>query len=216
MERNVSMEEISDGKLYGLNDMVRADCGGCKGCSACCQGMGQSVVLDPLDVHRLSLGLKEEPERILGRAAQLHVHKGLIIPSLKMEGEEERCVFLNQEGRCQVHSFRPGFCRMFPLGRFYEEGGFRYFLQVHECPMEPKTKVKVRKWIDTQDLKRYEQFVIRWHDFQKKVQESLKSQEQAKEVNLYVLREFYLKPYEEGRFYEEFEGRIRGEWEKMG
>ena len=32
MERNVSMDEISDGKLYGLNDMVRADCGGCKGC----------------------------------------------------------------------------------------------------------------------------------------------------------------------------------------
>ena len=40
MERNVSMDEISDGRLYGLNDMVKADCRDCEGCSACCRGMG--------------------------------------------------------------------------------------------------------------------------------------------------------------------------------
>ena len=36
MRRQASLEEISDGHLYGLNDMVKADCGGCSGCSACC------------------------------------------------------------------------------------------------------------------------------------------------------------------------------------
>ena len=41
MERHVSMEEISDGKLYGPGDMVRADCGGCEGCSACCKAWGR-------------------------------------------------------------------------------------------------------------------------------------------------------------------------------
>ena len=40
MKRNVSLEEISDGKLYTSNDMVKADCGDCQGCSACCHGMG--------------------------------------------------------------------------------------------------------------------------------------------------------------------------------
>ena len=34
MERNIRMEEISDGKLYGLNDMVKAGCEDCVGCSA--------------------------------------------------------------------------------------------------------------------------------------------------------------------------------------
>ena len=76
MERNVSMDEISDGKLYGLNDMVRADCGGCKGCSACCKGMGESVVLDPLDLHRLSIGLGETPEKIAGSVLDFHMEKG--------------------------------------------------------------------------------------------------------------------------------------------
>lgn len=28
MERHINLNEISDGKLYNLNDMVRADCGG--------------------------------------------------------------------------------------------------------------------------------------------------------------------------------------------
>lgn len=209
MERHVSMDEISDGKLYGLNDMVRADCGGCKGCSACCRGMGESVILDPLDMHRLSLGLGEAPEKIAGSFLNFHMEKGLIFPCLKMEGQEERCVFLNEQGRCRVHPFRPGFCRMFPLGRFYEDGGFRYFLQVHECPMEPKTKVKVRKWMDTPDLKEYEEFVLLWHKFYKGLQSVLDSQEKARRASLFLLQEFYLKPYSQGRFYEEFKERVK-------
>ncbi len=36
MKREIDWKEISDGKLYSLNDMVKADCGDCKGCSACC------------------------------------------------------------------------------------------------------------------------------------------------------------------------------------
>ena len=48
-----------------------------------------------------------------------------------MNNEKEACYFLNEEGRCSIHSFRPGICRLFPLGRFYEEEGFRYFLQIH-------------------------------------------------------------------------------------
>ena len=51
MRRQVSIEEISDGKLYSANDMVKADCQDCKGCSACCHGMGESIMLDPLDIY---------------------------------------------------------------------------------------------------------------------------------------------------------------------
>ena len=31
MERDIDMKEVSDGRLYGLRDMVKADCGGCQG-----------------------------------------------------------------------------------------------------------------------------------------------------------------------------------------
>ena len=39
MLRECNLDEISDGKKYSINDMVKADCDDCKGCSACCHGM---------------------------------------------------------------------------------------------------------------------------------------------------------------------------------
>ena len=65
MRREVTLEEISDGRLYEANDMVKADCQGCSGCCECCRGMGDSVILDPYDVWQLSRGLKKSPEELL-------------------------------------------------------------------------------------------------------------------------------------------------------
>ncbi len=59
----------------------------------------------------------------------------------------------------------------FPLGRYYEENGFRYFLQVHECQKENRAKVKVKKWLDTPDLKKYEAYIARWHGLLIQLQE---------------------------------------------
>lgn len=212
MRREVSMEEISDGKLYDLNDMVKADCHDCEGCCDCCTGMGESVILDPLDVHRLSVNLKKTPEGLMEKELELDAADGNILPHLRMTGQEERCIFLNEKGRCSIHDFRPGICRLFPLGRFYENGSFRYFLQVHECKKQNRSKIKVKKWIDTPDVKRYEQFVSDWHYFLKDVQEVLynaQDTELIKNLNLYVVNRFYIKPYEEERdFYEQFYERL--------
>ena len=212
MERHIDLREISDGRLYGLNDMVRADCGGCEGCFSCCSGMGSSVVLDPLDIFRLTSGLSLSFQELLAQYLELNVVDGIILPNLKMSGDSERCAFLNGEGRCSIHGFRPGFCRIFPLGRLYEDGSFRYFLQVHECPRENRAKVKVRKWIDTPDLKQYEQFITDWHYFLKEIQDWVRTSEGAggaRELNLYILNEFFVKQYDgQADFYPQFRGRL--------
>ncbi len=213
MLRNVELSEISDGKLYDANDMVKADCHDCEGCCDCCRGMGNTVVLDPLDVHRLSVFLKKTPEELIGREIALDVFDGNILPHLCMTGSGEQCVFLNARGRCSIHQARPGFCRLFPLGRYYENGSFRYFLQVHECPKTNRSKIKVRKWIDTPDVKTYEAFVSDWHYFLKDVQEVLYGTEDTdliKNLNLYVVNRFYMQPYEENRdFYQQFYERMK-------
>lgn len=213
MRREVSLEEISDGKLYEANDMVKADCQDCKGCCDCCQGMGESVILDPYDVYRLSVGLKKTPQQLLETVLELGVADGNILPHLRMTGAKEQCVFLNGEGRCSIHSLRPGFCRLFPLGRYYENGGFKYILQIHECKKPNRSKIKVRKWLDTPDLKQYEKFVADWHYFLLDVQEVLyqnsEDTELIKNLNLYVVNRFYLKPYESGEdFYPQFYARL--------
>ncbi|MBQ6887928.1 MAG: YkgJ family cysteine cluster protein [Lachnospiraceae bacterium] len=211
MKRQVSMEEISDGKLYTLNDMVKAGCNDCKGCSACCQGMGSSIVLDPLDVYRLCKNLGQTFEQLLVEKLELQVVDGIVLPNLKMVGEKEQCAFLNAEGRCSIHAFRPGICRLFPLGRYYENGTFQYFLQVHECKNQNRTKVKVRKWIDTPDVAKYEKFVADWHFFLVDLQEGLEKQpdeNERKRISMGILKDFYLKAFDTDRdFYEQFEER---------
>lgn len=213
MKRNVSLAEISDGRLYGVNDMVKADCHGCQGCSKCCQGMGSSIILDPYDVYRLTIGLHKSMEELLAESVELNVVDGVILPNLKMTGAKESCSFLNQEGRCSIHAYRPGICRLFPLGRYYENGDFQYFLQTGECAGKNPTKIKVSKWIDTPDLTRNREFTNRWHYLLNEVEELVASNEDdtfRKNLNLFVLNNFYLAPFEENRdFYEQFEERYQ-------
>ena len=212
MERDIDMKEVSDGRLYGLRDMVKADCGGCEGCSDCCESMGSTIILDPYDVWRLTKGLKVTFDELLQGKLELNVAEGIILPNMKTDGESERCGFLDEKGRCSIHALRPGLCRIFPLGRYYENGSFQYFLQVHECKKEPKRKVKVQKWIDTPDVKRNERFILDWHYFLKDLTarlEAADSQEYRKTVNLYILKSFYQKPWDAERdFYEQFNERL--------
>ena len=211
MERNIDMSEVSDGRLYGLNDMVKAGCDNCAGCCACCQGMGNSIVLDPYDVYRLTSGLNCRFEDLLINKLDLNVVEGIILPNLKMSGRNESCAFLDEEGRCSIHSIRPGICRIFPLGRIYEDGSFQYFLQVHECKKTNRTKVKVKKWIDTPDIIKNEAFINRWHYFLKEITQKVQGlpEDNVKQMNMYILNAFFVTLYEDRRdFYEQFEERM--------
>ena len=209
MKRQMDMAAISDGKLYNTNDMVKA---GCNGCGGCCKGMGQSIILDPLDMFRMTANLNVTFEMLLQDKIELGVVDGLILPNLKMSGEDERCGFLDSENRCQIHGFRPGICRLFPLGRFYENGGFQYFLQIHECKKNPQVKVKIKKWIEEENLAKQEAFINRWHYFLLDVQKMLDergSDELRKKVSMYILQSFYLEPFPKNMdFFDTFEGRL--------
>ena len=219
MEREINWEEVSDGRFYGMRDMVKAGCNGCQGCSDCCRGMGTSIVLDPLDVFRLTAGLDcSFDDLIKEEQVELNLAEGLVLPNLKMAGEEEQCSFLDEKGRCRVHALRPGMCRIFPLGRFYENRSFRYFIQVHECRKEPKTKVKVQKWIDTPDAKRNEAFITDWHYFLKDLSVKMEQKGEGfqKTVSMFLLKTFYQQPYERERdFYDQFYERLH-EAQKLG
>ena len=212
MKRNVDLAEISDGKLYTENDMAKLGCNDCEGCSACCRGMGESIVLDPLDVYRLTTGLGKSVEELLQVAVELNVVDGVILPNIAMKSGEESCAFLNQEGRCSIHPYRPGICRLFPLGRYYENGDYKYILQINECAKGIRTKVKIDKWIDTPKVKENHAYYVKWHYFLKRMEEvlaSIEDENMVKQLNMVVLQMFFLSPYD-GKvdFYEQFYARM--------
>lgn len=205
------LQEISEGIVYDLDDYAAADCRGCTGCSQCCRGTGDSVLLDPLDVDRLCRYLNKPPALLFDSDLILLDMDGLLVPCLSMEDEDQSCIYLNGD-RCSVYPARPQICRLFPLGRYFGEGKVEYFLQIYECPLENRRKVRVRDWIDTPDPKKYEQFALDWHGFLREVRKALKgpwSQERIWNFNLSLLRLFYFEPYSSERdFYDQFYERL--------
>ena len=233
MSREADLSQISDGKKYHAQDCVKINCNDCKGCSACCKGMGDSIVLDPYDIYNLQKGLNCDFSSLIAqKRIALHVSKGVIVPHLLLSGENEACTFLNESGRCSIHDFRPGFCRLFPLGRAYEEDSFYYFYQVNECTYPNKSKIKIKDWLSIPKLPEYEAYILEWHkiisnleiiisDYQSEAEQTKEAQstemqdkemelihEKISKLNLMFLEIFYVNPYDgNSSFYEQFAQR---------
>lgn len=203
-------------ELYESNKKVRIGCSDCKGCFDCCRGMGNSIILDPFDFYRLGKELSAAPQALLERYAALNVNDGLILPNLRMSGEKEQCVFLDGKGRCGIHRFRPGLCRLFPLGRNYENGRLSYFILEGACSKEgERTKVRIADWIGEESIERYEGFLTDWHYYLKRIKEKTaalpdKAWEGAvKTASVNILEKFFLTPYDcERDFYDQFYERL--------
>lgn len=213
MIRNIGLEDISDGRLYSENDLVRTDTNNCSGCKKiCCIGMGKTIVLDPYDCFRLTSGTGKAFEALVNDNIELNVVDGCILPNIKMQDKTNACSFLNTDNMCSIHRYRPGICRMFPLGRYWEDDEhFHYILQKGECNKDNLTKIKVKKWLGISDTERYNDYIIRWHKYLKKIQRSMKdlSQEEIRTLNLYNLKTFYMKAYvSEDTFFDEVKERI--------
>ena len=188
------LDEISDGKLYDINDMVKADTCGCNGCSDCCHDVGDLVVLTPFDIYEMTKFLDVSFDELLGDKIQLRENNKILLPYLKMKHEDKHCSFLNKEGRCMIHAKRPNICRLFPLGRVYKGDDFKYFLQINNCPKDNLKDVKVSEWVGINDYDKNKKFILDWYKFIKALTFRLKFVRDEKEiddVNKTLLDGFY-------------------------
>lgn len=199
MLREVTMEEISDGRTYELNDMVKADTGNCENCHKCCCGMGNSIVLDPYDITRIIHFTGYSFQQLLDAGyIELNVSDGIILPNIAM-GDNSSCRFLDDKGRCSIHEARPGICRLFPLGRVYLDKGFKYFLQKDECIKGNLSKIKIKKWICQDNIKQYEDYIYVWHCFIRYIGDKMyelrtySEGDKLNEIAMFILNEFYVK-----------------------
>ncbi len=216
MMRTEELSEITDGRLYQASDMVKIGTSGCKGCAECCHVTEDTIKLDPWDIYHLQSGTHLTFQELLaGGYIALGVVDALVMPHIAQSAEGENgkgCRFLGPDERCTIHGFRPGFCRMFPLGRLWrEDGDFSYILQVHECSRRV-TKVKIRKWLEIEDLPVYEEYVRIWHSFLTEVRQtisSISSEALRSKLCTYLLGCFYAEEWETDRsFYDQFEERM--------
>ena len=170
-----------DQKFYDVSDMAKICSPACNGCGKCCHAMTDTIHLDPYDINALENGLHQSFPELLNRGSiAFHEEDGLILPHLRMEDTREgegrgRCTFLSEDGRCSIHEFRPGYCRLFPLGRNYETSThtFQYFVVGGGCDMPGRYKVRINKWLGIPNLPRYESFVSEWHYYIRDIKEKI-------------------------------------------
>ena len=195
-------------RYFRSGDLARLSSPACEGCGDCCRGMGDTIVLDPYDAHCLAAGLGKPFAEMIGDSVELHVENGVILPHLAMK--KDACSFLGEDGRCRIHLFRPGICRLFPLAREFGEDSVRYFVLPGACPMSGRSKVRIDRWIGIPDMDQYENFKLSWHRFLKKAEAFAVrlSHEEQEKLSLFLLETFFLRPYEDD-FYLLIDRRIK-------
>lgn len=208
MKQQRTLEEISDGKIYDISDKVKADTRGCDGCSACCHGVGDLVMLTPFDIFEIVRAAGQDFEALMEDKMTWREEKKVLLPYLKMQEGTEKCSFLNDKGRCTIHSSRPNICRLFPLGRVYQGNDFKYFLQVNNCKKPQLEEVTVSEWIGISDYENNKAFLLAWHELVKALQFRMKfvyDEEMIKDLNELMHKNFYGELSKiTGDFYEAF------------
>lgn len=215
-------------RFYNSTEMARVSSSVCAGCGACCRGMGDTVVLDPYDIWLLTNRLRRDFRELLDESIDLHVEEKVILPHLAMRGSSaagagsgsavssditDECFYLGSDGRCTIHEFRPGICRLFPLGRQYDGDKVSYFVVEGGCVRSGRglSKVRIDKWLGIPELDRYEQFKARWHSLVRSLQTMLAAQpsaETVQQINRYFLQVFFMTPYGERDFYLQADRRM--------
>ena len=192
------MDEISDGKLYCADDVVKAGTGGCRNCLWCCEDMCDTIFLDPYDIYALCKGTgKEYTDLVAGDYLEIGLHNLISMPHIKDRGNG--CGFLTENKRCSVHDFRPGICRLFPLGRYYHDDTFSYILQTRGCKAGERGEVKVRDWLEIEDIEKYEEYILRWHAVVKKISDFMMKPAKPGvkgKIHELFLKHFYETPYD--------------------
>lgn len=228
MVLGMNLAHSKDGILYNIDDRVKIECNDCKGCQHCCQNMNGTIILDPYDIWQLTHKLKiSGGERVTFEVLisedgplELGSHDGMVLPHMKMvatgSADVGECPFLNN-GRCSIHFCRPGFCRLFPLGRVYTKNedrmeiGYTILDDDIGCKIQDTDYITVKDWIGIDD-ERYPDFLSKWHCLKKSIVSKLEKEEldinseEYMDLQMEMLRVFYLTPYGED-FFEEFDVR---------
>lgn len=153
-------------RLLSAEDYADIECSDCIGCEkCCCRDLTERVTLDAFDIKLLSKGLGKSFDELVndGQIEIVEVN-AVPVPAFANKAEKGECVFLSGEGRCTVHPYRAGICRMYPLARLWQENGnFAYYLQQDECTHRTVKSTKVSDWLGYGDYKAYEQAVKKYH-----------------------------------------------------
>lgn len=153
-------------QLLSAYDYADIECNDCIGCeNSCCREISGEITLDSWDIALLKEGLGKTFDELIseGRITINEVN-GAAVPIFASKPDKKECVFLKDDGRCSIHPYRAGICRMYPLARLWQgNGNFAYYLQKGECVHRTTARTRVSDWLGYSDVSQYESAVRVYH-----------------------------------------------------
>ena len=133
----------------------------CKNCGSCCKNT--MIVLYPFDIKNICAHLNLTSTKF---------HQQYSIFSLD-ETKIERCLLRNRpdcpfraDRQCQIYPSRPIRCRLYPIGRYFEEDKITYIIAEQNClGFESGKKQTIAEWLKQQEITQFDKLTKDWNNF---------------------------------------------------
>jgi len=151
----------ADARVLADSDLLQLRCGAA-GCSATCCKAATPIVLNPYEVARIRKASGIPYEDLLD---VFDTDRAKSFP-LVMLPRDPVCYFWAETG-CRIYEARPLACRLFPLGRVFDNGLSHIVLpEVNRCSgLVSAPSWTVAGYLEEQDAALYSEMADRWIEF---------------------------------------------------
>lgn len=163
MNREETIEKMLSNPPLGPDGKFRFWCTACGKC--CCNSEG--VILSSDDIFRAAKFLGITTSGFIKQYCDGYIGPQSHLPLLtvKTEGKNNRCVFLDNRNKCSIHQAKPGVCETFPLGRTVSLDGqseVEYRMSPLHCGKRCK-EFTVREWLSGTGFEKSSEYFKIWH-----------------------------------------------------
>lgn len=131
----------------------------CSCCGKCCRHIKESVMLESLDIYKITRFLKGIDPAVTGMdtfiekyTTMAYLALGYPIVLLKTKGSDDSCIFL-KNNRCMVQPAKPWVCRLYPFTIEPDKNGdFEYLLSLDRTHHFKTGTVNVKEWMQSNFL----------------------------------------------------------------
>jgi Fe-S-cluster containining protein len=151
----------ADARVLRDTDLLQLTCGAA-GCSSTCCKATAPIVLNPYEIARICKATGRSYEDLLD---VLDTDRAKGFP-LVMLPRDPACHFWTETG-CTIYGARPLACRLFPLGRVFEDGRSQIVLpEMNHCTgLVPAPARTVSAYLQEQDTALFIEMADRWIEF---------------------------------------------------
>ena len=151
----------ADARVLAESDLLQLTCGAA-GCSSTCCKATAPIILNPYEIARICKASNLSYEDLLD---VLDTDRAKGFP-LVMLPRDPACHFWTATG-CRIYEARPLACRLFPLGRVFEDGRSHIVLpEVNRCSgLVPAPSKSVAAYLQEQDTALFIEMADRWIEF---------------------------------------------------